>query len=60
MTPDASIADDLGADSLRTVELIMAFENEFGLQIPDEDVEEFTTGPQAVEYIVCKSTAPPA
>jgi acyl carrier protein len=52
VTPAASIADDLGADSLRTVELIMALENEFGLQIPDEDVEAFTTVRQAVDYIV--------
>jgi len=52
VTPDASIADDLGADSLHTVELIMALENEFGLHIPDEDVDEFTTVRQAVDYIV--------
>ena len=52
VTPDASIADDLRADSLHTVELIMALESEFGLQIPDEDVEEFTTVRQAVDYIV--------
>ena len=51
VTPDASIADDLRADSLHTVELIMALESEFGLQIPDEDVKEFATVRQAVDYI---------
>lgn len=51
VTLDASIADDLGADSLNTVELIMAFEHEFGLQIPDEDVEKLGTVRQAVNYI---------
>ena len=52
MAPDASLADDLGADSLHTVELIMALESEFGLRIPDEDVDEFSTVRQAVDYIV--------
>jgi acyl carrier protein len=52
VAPEASIADDLGADSLHTVELIMALESEFGLRIPDEDVEEFATVRQAVDYIV--------
>lgn len=52
VTLDASIADDLRADSLHTVESIMALEDEFGLQIPDEDVEEFTTVRQVVDYIV--------
>ena len=42
MTPDASFVDDLGADSLDTVELVMAFEEEFGIEIPDEDAEKIT------------------
>ena len=40
VTPDASFVDDLGADSLDTVELVMAFEEEFGIEIPDEDAEK--------------------
>lgn len=51
VTLDASIADDLAADSLQTVELIMALEDEFGLEIPDEDVQELTTVRHAVDYI---------
>ena len=42
VTPDASFVDDLGADSLDTVELVMAFEEEFGIEIPDEDAEKIT------------------
>lgn len=48
---DASFVDDLGADSLDTVELVMAFEEEFGMEIPDEDAEKITTIQQAIEYI---------
>jgi acyl carrier protein len=48
---EASFIDDLGADSLEIVELIMALEEEFGIAIPDEDVEKITTVGQAVEYI---------
>ena len=48
---EASFADDLGADSLDTVELIMQFEEEFGIEIPDEDAETITTVGAAVEYI---------
>ena len=48
---DASFIDDLGADSLDTVELIMQFEEEFGIEIPDEDAETITTVGAAVEYI---------
>ena len=42
VTPDASFVDDLGADSLDTVELVMALEEEFGIEIPDEDAEKIT------------------
>lgn len=48
---DASFVDDLGADSLDTVELVMALEEEFGMEIPDEDAEKITTIQQAIEYI---------
>ncbi len=51
VTPEASFIDDLGADSLDTVELIMAFEEEFGIEIPDEDAEKITRVKEAVEYI---------
>ena len=51
VTSDASFVDDLGADSLDTVELVMAFEEEFGLEIPDEDAEKITRVKEAVEYI---------
>ncbi|KXO83976.1 acyl carrier protein [Acinetobacter venetianus] len=49
---NASFLDDLGADSLDIVELIMAFEEEFGFEIPDEDVEKITTVQSAINYIV--------
>jgi acyl carrier protein len=51
VTPDASFVDDLGADSLDRVELVMAFEESFGLEIPDEDAEKIVTVQDAVEYI---------
>lgn len=51
VTESASYIDDLGADSLDTVELIMALEEEFGLEIPDEDAEKITTVGQTVAYI---------
>ena len=51
VTPDASFVDDLGADSLDTVELVMAFEEEFDLEIPDEDAEKITTVGDAIAYI---------
>lgn len=49
-----SFVDDLGADSLDTVELVMALEEEFGTEIPDEDAEKITTVLQAVDYIEAK------
>lgn len=51
VTPQASFIDDLGADSLDTVELIMALEEEFGVEIPDEDAEKMTTVGDAMKYI---------
>ena len=51
VTSDASFVDDLGADSLDTVELVMAFEEEFGLEIPDEDAEKILTVGDAVEFL---------
>jgi acyl carrier protein len=51
VTPTASFVDDLGADSLDTVELVMAFEEAFGIEIPDEDAEKIATVKDAVEYI---------
>ena len=49
--PDASFVDDLGADSLDTVELVMALEEEFDCEIPDEQAEKITTVQQAIDYI---------
>lgn len=54
VTPQASFVNDLGADSLDTVELVMALEEEFDLEIPDEEAEKITTVGQAVEYIETK------
>ena len=51
VTSDASFVDDLGADSLDTVELVMAFEEEFNLEIPDGDAEKITRVKEAVDYI---------
>jgi len=51
VTPDANFIEDLGADSLDVVELVMAFEEEFGLEIPDEDAENISTVQEAVDYI---------
>ena len=51
ITMEAKFIDDLGADSLDTVELIMEFEEEFGIEIPDDDAEKMTTVGAAVEYI---------
>jgi acyl carrier protein len=57
VTEDASFVDDLGADSLDTVELVMALEEEFGLEIPDEDAEKITRVKEAIEYIDTHSKA---
>ena len=54
VTGDAHFVDDLGADSLDTVELVMAFEEEFGLEIPDEDAEEMQTVGDAIDYLSAK------
>jgi acyl carrier protein len=51
VTPEASITDDLGADSLDQVELVMAFETEFNIDIPDEEAEKIKTVGDAVRYI---------
>mgnify|MGYP003467022703 CR=1 FL=1 len=51
VTPEASFVDDLGADSLDTVELVMALEEEFGIEIPDEDAEKIANVGDAVKYI---------
>jgi len=51
VTPTASFVDDLGADSLDTVELVMAFEENFGIESPDEDAEKIATVKDAVDYI---------
>ena len=54
VTPPANFANDLGADSLDTVELVMALEEEFDIEIPDEAAEQITTVQQAVDYINSK------
>ncbi|NIA12199.1 MAG: acyl carrier protein [Nitrospiraceae bacterium] len=51
VTPEASFINDLGADSLDTVELVMALEEEFGIEIPDEDAEKIQTVGDAIDYI---------
>lgn len=54
VTPEASFVEDLGADSLDTVELVMQFEEEFGVTIPDEDAENIRTVGDAVKFIEAK------
>jgi len=49
--PESSFIDDLGADSLDTVEVVMALEEEFGIEIPDEDAEKITTVGESIKYI---------
>ena len=51
VTPEASFMEDLGADSLDTVELVMALEEEFGIEIPDEDAEKILTVGKALDYV---------
>ena len=51
VTDSASFVDDLGADSLDTVELVMALEEEFGIEIPDEDAEKMTSVGEAIRYV---------
>jgi acyl carrier protein len=51
LTPEASFMEDLGADSLDTVELVMAFEKEFDIDIPDEEAEKLRTVGQAMKYL---------
>jgi acyl carrier protein len=58
VTNEASFVDDLGADSLDTVELVMALEEEFKTEIPDEEAEKITTVQQAIDY-VRSHTSPP-
>lgn len=57
VTPDASFTNDLGADSLDTVELIMEFEKDFDVTIPDEDAERIVTVGDALKYLAEKSAA---
>jgi len=57
VVPDASFVEDLGADSLDTVELVMAFEEAFGIEIPDEDAEKIVRVKDAVDYINKKKAA---
>lgn len=53
--PESSFVNDLGADSLDTVELVMALEEEFGVEIPDEDAEKIATVQNAIDYIKAKA-----
>lgn len=55
VVPKATFVDDLGADSLDTVEMVMAFEEEFGIDIPDEDAEKIRTVQDAIDYISKKA-----
>ncbi|UCE27561.1 MAG: acyl carrier protein [Candidatus Coatesbacteria bacterium] len=57
VVPEASFIEDLGADSLDTVELVMALEEEFDAEIPDEEAEKITTVQQAVDYIESRMKA---
>ncbi|GAO97547.1 acyl carrier protein [Caedimonas varicaedens] len=55
VTPESNFIDDLGADSLDTVELVMAFEEEFGIDIPDTDAEKIRTVKDTVDYVTAHS-----
>ncbi len=57
VTTEASFVDDLGADSLDTVELVMALEEEFDTEIPDEEAEKITTVKQAIDYVQAHQSA---
>ena len=57
VTNDASFVDDLGADSLDTVELVMALEEEFETEIPDEDAEKITTVQQAIDFVTARASS---
>ena len=56
VTNSASFVDDLGADSLDTVELVMALEEEFETEIPDEDAEKITTAQQAIDFVTARAS----
>jgi len=56
VTNDASFVDDLGADSLDTVELVMALEEEFETEIPDEEAEKITTVQQAIDFVTSRKS----
>ena len=58
VTEDASFVDDLGADSLDTVELIMAYEEEFDVEIPDEDEQKIKTVKDVMEYLLLGGVSP--
>ncbi len=57
MTPSAHFQNDLGLDSLDTVEIVMAFEEEFGIEIPDAEADKITSCAQAIEYIASQPRA---
>lgn len=57
LTPEANLLDDLGADSLDVVELVMALEEEFGIEVPDDDVENIRTIGDIVQYIETRAEA---
>ena len=57
VTNEASFVDDLGADSLDTVELVMALEEEFETEIPDEDAEKITTVQQAIDFVTSRASS---